>query len=306
MNPNASPALFVGGFTIDATTDVPHWPDSNEKLTARKQTLCAGGGATNSARCYRQLGPPCELLVPVPVDGFADGIVNQLSKAGIHVHRRPVAESFVSFVRPDGEDRSLIRAPEPEYLMPGTGLDLDSSKFSRLHLDGKEPDAALYYAKEFRRIGRHVSLDVNPGRENTDELLGSADIAFASEKYFKEQGCTEDELFDYFRHKGCKAGGITYGDKGVVWFAEGFARKETPAFYVPVNEVVDSSGAGDGFQGALLASHDLFGLRRTWEQHIRFACAVAAMMVQQFGNKNFPTAEEVDAFQQPHVIATVA
>jgi sulfofructose kinase len=304
MNTHVSPALFVGGFIIDVTNKVPRWPTSNEKLTAKKQVLCAGGGATNSSRCYHQLGLPCELLVPVPVDGFADGFVNQLSKSGIHVHRRDVAETFVSVVTPEGEDRSLIRGPEYEYLSENQGLDLDASKFSRLHLDGKEPDAALYYAKAFRRIGRHVSLDVNPGRDNTDELLGFVDIAFASEKYFKEQGGTEAELFDYFRHKGCKAGGITYGPKGVVWFAEGIERKETRAFYVPPGDVVDSSGAGDGFQGSLLASHDLFGSQRTWEQHIRFACAVAAMMVQQFGNKLFPTVEQVAAFQQPHLVRT--
>lgn len=302
MEQNTLPVLFAGGLTYDITNAIDGWPRPNEKKTATRQTRCAGGGATNSAQCYRQLGGTCELLVPVGVGPIGNELTESLVRSGIHVHRRDTNETPISFVTPHGEDRSLIRSPAVEYLKLGQGLDLDADRFSALHLDGKEPDAAIYYAREFRARGLRVSLDVNPGRENTHEVLGCTDWAFASEKYLEETQLDIDGLFDYFRDRGCTAGGVTRGPKGVVWFAPGIARDKTPAWYVPEELIEDTSGAGDGFQGALLASWDRFGTARSWEQHIRFACAVAAIMVQQFGNQRFPTVEEVSAFQQPRLL----
>jgi sugar/nucleoside kinase (ribokinase family) len=63
-------------------------------------------------------------------------------------------------------------------------------------------------------------------------------------------------------------------------------------------DVQDTSGAGDGFEGALLASLDLWGTSRPWEEHIGFASTVGSMMVQQFGNKHFPTRENVESLMR--------
>lgn len=292
------PALFIGGLCLDLTIDIDRWPEDNEKLTARKQTRFPGGGATNAARAYRQLGLPCELLAPLGLDGLGDDFRKFLAHASIMLHQRDVVETPIAIVHPKNGDRSLIRGPDAAYLQPDKFPELDAGNFSRLHLDGKEPDAALYYAKAFRERGLEVSLDVNP-RDNTDELLNSTTHAIASEKYYEKTGLSVEQLFDYFRYKGCIAGGITFGANGIEWF-DGDKNGRVHAFKVDAKNVLDSSGAGDGFQGALLASRTLWP-ERSWERHIRFAAAVGAFMVQQFGNERFPMLEEVELFMRPRV-----
>jgi len=298
------PALFLGGLCFDITRDTDHWPGPNEKHTSNKQVRCAGGGATNAARCYRQLQLPCELLAPLGLDGIGNEIRTSMGNAGIQLHPRDVLETPISIVRPQGMDRSLERDPDPMYVSPNEFPKLDPSNYKRLHLDGKEAEAARYYAEAFRAKGLDVSLDANV-RPNTEELLHFSTIVFASEKYFDSLKCSHDEFFELLRSKGCKFGGITMGEKGVEWFAPKI-RTHTPAVHVPRMNVLDTSGAGDGFQGALLASLDHWGSAISWQQHVYFATAVGAIMVQQFGNKNFPCLTEVENFMRPRIAAATA
>jgi sulfofructose kinase len=297
------PALFVGGLVFDLTRDTDHWPGRNEKHTSNREVRCMGGGGTNSARSYRQLGLPCTLIAPLGLDGIGKDYRSELGNSGIQILPRDVYETPINIVRPKGMDRSLERGPEPIYVNPEEFPQEDPAKYCRLHLDGKERQAALYHARAFRAKGLDVSLDANP-RLNTEELIEHSTIVFASHSYFATRGESFDDFFAFLRSKGVWFGGVTMGERGVVWFGPGISREDTDAPHVPHEQIEDTSGAGDGFHGALQASLETCGTSRSWKQHIFFASTVGAMMVRQFGNKHYPKLEEVQGSLVPRLAAS--
>jgi len=70
---------------------------------------------------------------------------------------------------PNDGKRAIVRCRDDDYLASFPLLDLDDCR--GLHLDGHQPDAALYYAERCRAIGMLTSLDGGGLRSNTHELL---------------------------------------------------------------------------------------------------------------------------------------
>ena len=96
----------------------------------------------------------------------------------------------------------------------------------------------------------------------------------------------------YFYDKGVQKVLITLGSRGVFVSSDG--REEiVPAFKV---DAVDTTGAGDAFNGGLLAA--LAEGKDIWEA-VRFANGLAALSVQKLGTTpSMPSREEIDAFLQ--------
>ena len=95
---------------------------------------------------------------------------------------------------------------------------------------------------------------------------------------------------DYFFEKGVKNVLITMGGKGV-FLATPKKRGIIPAYKV---NAVDTTGAGDAFNGGLAAA--LAEGKDLWEA-ASFANALAAISVQRIGTTpSMPDREEIDAF----------
>ena len=66
---------------------------------------------------------------------------------------------------------------------------------------------------------------------------------------------TPGEMLDYLRGRGCRIGGVTMGERGMVWYDETGQNRVQPALHVPREKVIDTSGAGDIFHGAYVYSY---------------------------------------------------
>src|SRR5450631_3307059 len=108
-------------------------------------------------------------------------------------------------MRNDGK-RAIVRCRDDEYLASFPLLDFDDC--CGLHLDGHQPDAALYYAKRCRAIGMLTSLDGGGLRSNTHELLSYIDVAVVAERICEQMRLTPSETLDYLRARGCRIGGV--------------------------------------------------------------------------------------------------
>src|SRR4029077_9377784 len=86
------------------------------------------------------------------------------------------------------------------------------------------------------------------------------------------------------KNRGCRVGGVTLGERGLVWYDETSAVRTLPALVVPSDRVLDTSGAGDVFHGAYIYSY-LTDPAKSWEEHFRFARAAAAYKIQHLGNE---------------------
>jgi sugar/nucleoside kinase (ribokinase family) len=208
------------------------------------------------------------------------------------IHPRLVETSSLSFVMPNHGKRAIVRCRDDDYREPFPKLDV--RQFQALHIDGHQSDAALYYAKACREAGILTSLDGGGVRGNTQQVLNYTDVAIVSERFCEQMDMTAQKMLTHLRSHGCKVGGVTRGEHGLLWYENDSPPRTTPALNVPPGHVIDTSGAGDVFHGAYMWSY-LTHRNRTWSDHFRFAAAASAFKIQKLGNEaGLPTLADID------------
>jgi sugar/nucleoside kinase (ribokinase family) len=285
-------ALFIGQSYIDVTFLTDSLPVGDEKTVARDYAISFGGNAVTAAFCCAKLGIAPDLLTSVADDWLGRMFIDMASSYGISVHHRKVRESSLSFIMPKEGRRAIVRCRDDHYLHPFPPLNLGACR--ALHLDGHQADAAIHYAKACREKGILTSLDGGGLRANTHELLAFVDVAVVAERLCEQMGLAPGEMLGYLKKRGCKIGGVTLGERGMLWYDETGAVREMPALNVPPERVVDTNGAGDIFHGAYvysaLARPDL-----RWREHFEFARAASTYSVQHLGNEaSLPTLEDIE------------
>src|SRR6185295_1568476 len=129
--------------------------------------------------------------------------------------------------------------------------------------------------KACRGMGVLTSLDGGGVRANTEELLTYIDVAVISERMCEQLNLSPAAALDFLKGKGCKIGGVTLGEHGMVWYDETGAVRDLGALHVPPEKVIDTNGAGDVFHGAYVYSY-LRAPEEKWERHFHFARAASA------------------------------
>jgi len=288
-------ALFIGQTYIDVTFLADRIPSGDEKTVARDYAVSFGGNAVTAAFCCAKLGVVPDLLTSLADDWLGRMFLDMAAKYAIPVHGRKVRESSLSFVIPNDGHRAIIRCRDDAYLHPFPQL--NTAGIRALHLDGHQADAALHYAKACRSAGVLTSLDGGGLRENTLELLEFIDVAICAERLAEQLSVTPEALLDLLKAKGCRIGGVTQGAQGMLWYDETGTVRRQKSLAVPREAVIDTSGAGDVFHGAYVAS----AITRpgvAWEEHFAFARAASAFKIQHLGNEaGLPTRDAIAAIR---------
>ncbi len=286
-------ALFIGQTYIDVTFLTDRMPTGDEKYVASNYAVSFGGNAVTAAFCCAKLGIQPDLLATVANDWLGRMFLDMAGKYGISIHARNVATSSLSLIMPHGGKRAIVRCRDDDYLDPFPILDISACR--ALHLDGHQPDAAIYYAKQCRAAGILTSLDGGGLRSNTRDLLQFIDVAIVAERLCDQMGHTPTTMLNYLKSRGCRIGGVTLGHRGMIWYDESGTVRTFPAFAVPSNRVIDTNGAGDVFHGAYIYSY-LTDPTKSWEEHFQFARAAATYKIQHLGNEaGLPTLAEISA-----------
>jgi len=284
-------ALFIGQTYIDVTFLTDRMPTGDEKYVASNYAVSFGGNAVTAAFCCAKLGIQPDLLATVADDWLGRMFLDMSEKYGISIHARKVATSSLSLIMPNGGKRAIVRCRDDDYLDPFPVIDTSSCR--ALHLDGHQPDAAIYYAKQCREAGILTSLDGGGLRSNTRDLLQFIDVAIVAERLCDQMGYTPTEMLDYLKSRGCRIGGVTLGERGLVWYDESGTVRTLSALIVPSDRVLDTNGAGDVFHGAYIYSY-LVNPTKNWEKHFNFARAASAYKIQHLGNEaGLPTLLEI-------------
>src|SRR6266511_767569 len=288
-------ALFIGQSYIDVTFLADEMPSGDDKSVARDYAISFGGNAVTAAFCCAKLGIAPDLLASVADDYLGRMFIDMAAKYGISLHHRKVKESSLSFIMPKDGQRAIVRCRDDHYLHPFPPLNLGGCR--ALHVDGHQADAAIYYAKSCRDIGVLTSLDGGGLRSNTHDLLAFIDVAIVAVRLCEQMHLSPGEMLDYLRGRGCRIGGVTMGEQGMLWYDEAGEKRVLPALRVLPEKVIDTNGAGDIFHGAYVYSY-LASPTSSWESHFRFARAASDHSVQYLGiEASLPTLAAVNETQ---------
>lgn len=289
----APSALFIGHTYIDVTFLTDRIPTGDEKYVAQEYAISFGGNAVTASFCCAKLSANVELIATHANDWLGRMFMEMVSHYSVVLHPRHVDKSSLSFIMPNHGKRAIVRCRDDHYREPYPQLDV--SRFDALHIDGHQSDAALHYAKQFRAAGLLTSLDGGGVRSNTDELLGYIDVAIVSERFCEQLNMTAERTLEYLHKRGCRIGGVTRGEHGLLWYEGSQSLQVTPALNVPPDRVINSSGAGDIFHGSYLWSY-LTRRNQSWSEHFHFASAASAFKVQRLGNEaGLPSLADIDA-----------
>ena len=289
-------ALFIGQTYIDVTFITDHMPTGDEKHVASAYAVSFGGNAVTAAFCCAKLGIVPDLIATVANDWLGRMFQDMSAKYGISIHPRKVNSSSLSFIMPKDGKRAIVRCRDDEHIHPFPILNLKGCR--ALHVDGHQPDAAIHYAKLCREDGILTSLDGGGLRTNTHELLEFIDVAIVAERLCEQMDKTPDAMLDYLKSRGCRVGGVTMGERGLLWYDETGAVRTMPALPIARERVLDTNGAGDVFHGAYVYSY-LSNPAKSWQDHFEFARAASTYKIQRLGNEaGLPTLPDIETVKQ--------
>lgn len=263
-----------------------------------------GGKGSNQAVAAARLGAAVRFVGCLGRDQRGDDGERWLQEAGVDtafITRSADKATVGGFVILDEEGMPAIVAAlgaNADLTRADVDRALAASGSARILLTQFEiePALALYAARRARDRG--MTAIVNPAPADAVEGVEAADILTPNESEAKvllglspEQPLAHRELAQQLRRAtGAGTVLVTLGENGVV-AADADGSWHTAA---PRVHAVDTTGAGDAFNGALAAA-----LARGWalRKGVQWACTAAALSVTRKGTiPIFPTEAEVAAF----------
>jgi len=286
-----APLIVLGTVNRDHVVFVDKHPLPGETILGHSYETGTGGKGSNQAVAAARAGAPTMFVSAVGDDSAGDQMLADLEAKGVDVSRVTHVDSMPSgvaliTVSADGENSIIVA--------PGASATLDPVRVSATVTDLVTPGAVLLTQLELplavvelsclaaQASGARVVLNLSPIAEISEALLGTCDplLVNAGEAASLLQApCDTLEqahsAADALARR-CRSVVITLGGDGAI-AADASPARHFPGKKVPV---VDTTGAGDSFAGALAAAL-LRG--ETLDDAVTSGIAASALTVQHVG-----------------------
>jgi ribokinase len=298
-----SRVLIVGSVNVDFTVALPRLPGVGETVTEGTLLIARGGKGANQAVAARRLGAEVRLVGCVGDDLSGSEVRAALAAEGIGLDglgTTTEAATGTALIVVDAQGRNQIAvAPGANRALTVADVDRRRADFAWAEVvvcSLEVPLPAVRRALECaRHEGAQTILNPAPLPDRGLDFLDLADYLTPNE--VEAARLTGRALTDLasagavataVRALGVEHAVLTLGEHGVL--AEGpEGRLHVPAFQVAV---VDTTGAGDAFNGALAVA---LAERRPLAEALRFASATGALACTRRGAQPaMPTRAEVD------------
>ena len=305
MNINKRPKVtVVGSFNTDLVGVTPRMPVKGETIIGGPFLTGPGGKGANQAVAAARLGADVTMVVKLGTDSFGDQAEANLVKEGIRsdfVLRTDESHTGAAliFVDAEGENMIVVAAGANELLTPE---DVDQARQAvveadvllvELEVPMETVGRAIHLAHE---AGVKVLLNPAPGQPLSAEMLSMVDVLTPNEtetqiitdmpvRNAREAEAAARKLLA----QGVGTAVITLGANGALIVTP------TETGHVPGQqvEVVDTTGAGDAFNGALAVA---LAEGKELVEAVAFSNAAAALQVTRFGTAPaMPHRDEVEA-----------
>jgi len=288
---------------IDLISYVPRFPQMGETLHGTEFRMGYGGKGANQAIMAAKLGSKVVMVSKVGDESFGAGTLENFKKNGVStdfVYKSKEEFSGVApiFVTPKGENSIVIVSGSNNKLtameIEKASNEIKQSSYLICQLE-IEVELSLIALRLAKKLGVSTILNPAPARSSLpEEIYKLTDIFCPNESEAelltgkKINSMTDiEEMAKQFVTAGAKSVIITLGENGCYVLSNGVGK------HISANKVsvVDSTGAGDAFVGALAHFLDL-GID-IFESSKR-ASAVATISVQGKGTQSsFPERDQL-------------
>ena len=295
-----------GIFVADICFFADNIPVAGQTILGDKYIIGPGGKGSNQAIAAARAGGEVSFISKVGRDNYADLAISLYNESGINYDGLEIEENEST-----GSAGILINRKTGENainVVPGAAgtigknlidENLSIIKSSKIFLTQLETpkEVTLYALKEAKIQNCITILNPAPSSEIPDDYFQFIDFFTPNETeasfYFNKPVKNEDDCKvagKFFLEKGVKNILITLGEKGC------YFKNIDEEFLMPASHlnkpVVDTTGAGDAFNGALSVA---LSQNKTYKQSIEFANLVAGISVTREGAANsMPMKKEIE------------
>ena len=298
-----SRVVVCGSLTMDIVVQSARRPAPGETLIGADVSFLPGGKGLNQAIASARLGTPTAMVGAVGDDAFANSLRgfladNDVDSTGVTEVEGPA--TGVALIQIAEGDNSITVASGANMHFTAAMLHDEPRRDEVWVAQFETPlSATQEILARAHEAGARTVLNLAPYAEHPPELLQSVDVAILNEIELShatganlDSASSMDDIVaacNVLRERGARAVIATLGGRGAVVVSatgiDSIAAFET--------KVVDTTGAGDCFVGALAAR---LAAGVTPLEAARFASAAASCSVERLGAAPaMPTGDEVAA-----------
>lgn len=293
---------ILGVFVADTAYRAARMPKIGETVMGTSFALGPGGKGSNQAVACARLGAQTHMISKLGQDDFARLALDTWAEAGVTAHVEQRADSYTGaafiFVDDATGDNAIIVSPGAAVLISAADVETHADLIQGADVfvtQLEQPmDAAMRGLEIARAAGVTTILNPAPAADLPDGMLALCDYVTPNETEVEaltgiavHTPADADRACAALKDLGVKTPIITMGAQGAYLEGHGLVA----AF--DAGPVVETTGAGDAFNGALAAA---LSEKRTSAEAVRYGCVTAGLSVTKAGTApSMPTREQVDA-----------
>lgn len=291
--------LVVGSINMDLNAQVEQLPATGQTVHAHGFSTAAGGKGANQAVAAARLGFRVAMIGAVGRDEYGPVLADGLAAEGIAtdaVAAVPGPSGIALITIESGGHNTIVVVPGANGALSEQSLQSHAELFAHAAVVLVQLETPLPVVRDALARGRAAGaitiLNPAPAYQLDDALLAEVDIITPNETEAEVITATADpeRAAAVLLERGVGAAVITLGEHGALCADRNGRQRFAPKRV----EAVDSTAAGDAFNGALagrLARGD--GL----DSAIPYAMAAGTLAVTRLGAQpSLPTAAELAAF----------
>lgn len=281
--------IVAGSINIDLVYEVPRIVKEGETIHSTKHAMFFGGKGANQAVTAGQLGADVRFIGSVGADDHGVRAKENMEQKNVNtaaVSLQGATGQAIIQLSDEGEN-SIVLFPGANFFVTPEQIQKSKVIFEKcdilllqleIPMEAVEKAAELAFAK-----GAEIILNPAPARDIPDSLLKKVSILTPNETELELlTGITADSEENLIKAcsimlgKGVQAVVVTLGSKGAFYMTS----EESGFVAAEIAVAVDTTGAGDSFNGALavaLCNGDLL------TDAITYASKVAAFVVTEMG-----------------------
>ncbi len=289
--------LVIGSINVDHIVVTNHLPKLGETVIGSQFKTVPGGKGANQAIAASRLGAKVDFIGCVGADANGDFLLNNFKKNNINIENIKILNNTTSGIASitvfNGQNSIIVIPGANNYVSRNTiDQNLDQIKNSKIVLLQLEiPIGIVEYIIDICYKNKiPVILNPAPATKLTKNIIEKvtyltpneheAEYIFKTNNYHQLVSTYPNKLI------------ITLGEEGAI-YNDGNKTHLIPAYDV---QVVDTTGAGDTFNGAL--AYSIINNKDIFES-IKFANQASALKIKKMGAQSgMPTKKEMEEFNE--------